>query len=275
MDTTPILNKPVIYGGDLENFLFIALVVTHVLVAIAAVASGLAALATRKGGAAHVRWGQVFLYTLAGTAISGIILDAIRLTFWAAENHASYPGASMPSTYPARFAFGYAGFCILYMLYQATPLDSRPAVTKSRLLWMPAAFVVAGIALTVLIYTRFNPWTGGLWMIWTFTCLIFATAYYRLRGRLEPARRVDLHRFVMLALIAFSWWGAWQGFRPAIVAALAVGVTVQGPYTGDQPGPYSPAFWHFLRGWLPPLAAGAVLLGYFSRRRARTMREGT
>jgi len=270
MDKTPILNKAVIYGGDFENLLFNIVIVVHVVAGVAAVCAGLGALLARKGGASHVRRGRVFLYAMATTAVTGIVLDFVRLSFYVAENHRLYPDTSIPSSYPARFAFGFAGFSILYMLYNTTPRTSKQRRSGGfDIIWMPALLVGAGTALTVMIYARYNPWTGGLWMIWTFMAYVIVTAIYRYRGFEDEAFRLGLHRFTVIALVMFSLWGAWQGFRPALVEAFQG--SSEGPlaYTGDKPGSYSPAFWHFLRGWLPPLGAGALLFLYFVGRRAR------
>jgi len=272
MDVTPILHKPVSYGGEIANLLFNSVVVLHVVLAVAAVVAGLCALVLRKGGRGHVQSGRVFLYSMAGAVVAGIGLDWVRLTFFVTENHTAYPGAGMPSTYPARLAFIFAGICILYMLYRTTPQTSlRQGQAGARMLvvWIPALLAGAGIGLTAVIVKALNPWTGGLWIIWTFMALVLGTAYFRYWGMDSREGRVDLHRFAMIALAAFSWWGAWQGFRPAVVRMLGMGAEAAAVYTGDQPGEYSTRFWWFLLYWLPWFVVGGLLTFYFKQRRPR------
>ena len=85
-----------------------------------------------------------------------------------------------------------------------------------------------------------------------------------LSSRLMRAPRKVEHRFHLLFLAAFSWWGAAQGFGPALQIALS-GVGPVSPYVGDRPGPFTPAFFGFLALWLPAFAL-AGWLGLRARR---------
>lgn len=128
---------------------------------------------------------------------------------------------------------------------------------------LPGALLAIGLAITIAIGVRFNPWTGALWMIWTFMAGIAITARYRRDEGAVPS--VAQHRFTMLFLAAFSFWGALQGFGPAIGIAINGVDRTATPYVGDQPGPFTPFFFAFLVGWAPSFLLAAYLL----RRHAR------
>lgn len=105
-------------------------------------------------------------------------------------------------------------------------------------------------------------------MIATF---VAAVAY---GATLRRARPREEHRFHLLLLAAFSWWGAAQGFGPGIGIALG-GVGPVTPYVGDQPGRFSLAFVVFLVGWAPAfLVAGWMLRRYRASERQRVERGG-
>jgi hypothetical protein len=63
----------------------------------------------------------------------------------------------------------------------------------------------------------------------------------------------------MSFLAAFSWWGALQGFGPAIGIAIKGIDRSIAPYVGNRPGPYSPMIWQFLVGWGLCFALGGWL----------------
>src|SRR5215510_594816 len=260
MESTPLHHKPITYGSDLADLIFLVAVVLHILPALAAPTSAVVAFVARKGNALHVRAGRVFVWSMATVAVTGIGIDLVRLSFAYTANHTKYAGYSQPSTIPARLGFLYAGLCVLYILYEAAPPRGlrRRQVEGSR--WMmPGLLLATGAAFTALIAVRYNPWTGALWMIWIFAGLIVLTA----RGR---ASGVAQHRTGMSFLAAFSWWGALQGFIPGIV--LAVGGTDGStrPYVGDQPGPFTPLFFGFLSGFLPTFVLAAILIRRYRRR---------
>ena len=73
----------------------------------------------------------------------------------------------------------------------------------------------------------------------------------------------------MSALAAFSWWGALQGFGPAIAIAIKGIDRSMAPYVGNRPGPYSPMIWQFFIGWAIWFGLGAWLW-----KRAKTRRQG-
>jgi hypothetical protein len=268
MWATPLHHKPIAYGSTAANVLFFAAVVAHVLPAIVAPVAAIVALASRKGGALHVRAGRLFVWSMAAVAITGIGIDLARLGFHVADNHTKYAGYSMPSSYPARIAFLYAGVCVLYLLREAAGPRVFSEAHASRAIaraWVPASLVALGLGFAILIATRYNPWTGALWMIATFCAFVALMGRARLDD--DPRARVARHRLGMIFLAAFSWWGALQGFGPAIGVAVRGADASTAPYRGAAPGPFTPFFWAFLATWAP-----AFLLGGYLVRRLRGSR---
>ncbi len=264
MDVTPLLRKPIIYGSEFADTSFVVIVVIHVVVCVATVVAGLVALIFPKGRKVHLSAGKIFIVAIVATAITGVGLDIVRLSFFVAENHTKYPGASMPSSYPARFAFAYAGLCILYLVHLAIPQKARLISTIS---WMPLLLVTCGMAITGLIVARYNPWSGALWMIATFMGASAISGFLKQRSSYSYESQIQLHRFTMLFLISFSWWAAWQGFMPAIRhwqhGFQDYGVT----YKGNLPGGFSYRFIYFLRDWIRPFILGSLIWIYFLIRR--------
>ena len=202
-------------------------------------------------------------------ATTGIVIDAIRLALHVEENHTKYAGYSMPSSYPARLGFLYAGFCVLWLLRESTPprvFRVRPS-SALEAKWLPLALILLAFLLTGLIVVRFNPWTGALWMIWTFAVAVAAVARGRARIT-DRAGGVAHHRIGMGVLSAFSWWGALQGFGPAI-GILVKGVdTSTTPYVGDRPGPFTPMGFFFLIPWAACFVIAGLIVRRFRRRAA-------
>lgn len=103
-----------------------------------------------------------------------------------------------------------------YILREVTPprvfrrQSGGPAVMV-----VPALLVATGLVLTVIITLRLNPWTGALWMIWTFILIVVVVARTTSSPNHNRATAVAQHRFGTSCLAAFSWWGALQGFGPA------------------------------------------------------------
>lgn len=260
MAETLLQSKPVSYGSGAADLAFVAIVAVHAVLAAIALASGIAALASKKGGRRHRRAGGAFLGSMALTALSGIGIDVVRLSVRFAENHTSYEGMSTPSSIPARIAFLYAGACVLHSAWRGWRAVTRPRAE----LWVdraaPPLLAALGIGCAALIIARLNPWTGALWMIGTFAAAVIYGA--RLRGRSSAE-----HRFHLLVLAAFSWWGAAQGFGPAIGIAL-FGHGAAQPYTGDRPGSFSMAFFAFLALWAPAFLLAAWLSRRYARRAA-------
>ena len=261
---TPLHHKPIAYGSTAANLVFFAAVVAHVLPAVIAPLAAIVALATRKGGTVHVRAGRVFVWSMAAVAITGIAVDLARLAFHVGENHTKYAGTSMPSSYPARLGFLFAGACVLYLLREVAPPRAFRARTQPA---RGAAFALfaLGVGFAALIVTRYNPWTGALWMIATFCAVLLLFARGPLAQAPDAAARVARHRVGMIVLAAFSWWGALQGFGPAIAMRLHGPDLSTAPYRGATPGPFTPLFWMFLATWAP-----AFLLGGYLVRRLRT-----
>ncbi|MCB9596470.1 MAG: hypothetical protein H6719_27350 [Sandaracinaceae bacterium] len=261
MHETLLLDKPVVYGSDGFDYAFIALVTLHALAGGGAVVAGVVALAAKKGRRVHLAWGKAFVRLMVATALSGIVVDVTRLTFFFTENHTQYAGSATPSSIPARIGFLVAAVCILYLARVARdPRDRRPRPSWERAL--PWAVVASALLGAGVVIARFNPWTGALWMIATFAGAAIAT------GRMAPG--VAQHRFAMLFLAAFSWWGAFQGFGPALGRLLGDVESSTAPYTGHLPGGFSFAFFGFLVVWAPAFLAAAVMHVRFARRRLAT-----
>jgi|JYMV01.1.fsa_nt_gi hypothetical protein len=270
MLATPFQHKPVIYGSELNDLLFFNAISVHAVIALVALVSGVGALAVRKGSLVHLRFGRAFVISMYWTAVTGILLDVLRLAFYVEENHTKYLDYSMPSSYPARFAFLFAGLCVLYMIRQGglrTILSSVGPVFGWGDRLASLALIVLGVGLSGLIYFRYNPWTGALWMIWTFLAILcFSVRMAEMGGWLGwRERNRALHRFHMIFLLVFCGWASLQGFGPAIALRLT-GVDNSIPvYTGNQPGDYGPGFWWFLLAWAPVFLLGLYLLRRFSR----------
>jgi drug/metabolite transporter (DMT)-like permease len=128
-------------------------VVVHFIVAGVATVAGVAAALATKGKKRHIRGGKIFLGSIVAAAVTGIVVDAVRLTTFVPENHQKLPGFGMPSSYPARIAFLYAGFCILYLAYEATnrgvfrpervPLSALPYLAPIMLLVVGNILLIA------------------------------------------------------------------------------------------------------------------------------------
>lgn len=270
MFSTPLHHKPIVYGSALADTLFFVLVILHVLPAVVAPLSAIVALATRKGGALHLRAGRWFVRSMVAVAVTGIVIDVARFCFHYRENHTKYAGLSMPSTIPARLAFLFAGLCVLYVLREAAPprvFARAKAPARRAELWLPASLLALGLALAAFILLRLNPWNGSLTMIVSFCALIVVTVRGSAQESSDRARAVARHRIGLTFLGAFSWWGALQGFGPAIAIALKGPDMSTAPYLGDRPGPYAPYVLFFLIGWVPLLALAAFLVRRYRLRR--------
>ena len=269
MPSTPLHDKPIFYGSPLADALFLALVIVHIVPAVIAPISAIVALATRKGGTLHLRWGRYFVRSMTALALTGIGLDVVRLGFFYRENHSKYVGESMPSTIPARLAFLYAAFVVLWVLWRVVPprVFARKLPERWRAHVMPGLLLAFAAVLAAIIVTRLSPWNGSLWMIGSFALLVLV----EWRARLNAASHADgvaRHRLGMTFLGAFSWWGALQGFGPAIAIAIKGPDMSAAPYVGDQPGGFAAYFLFFLIGWLPLLALAAWLVRRYRLRSA-------
>lgn len=264
---TPLLHKPIAYGSDLANWAVWLLIMVHLLPALVAPIAAIVAFATKKGSRLHLAAGRWFVRSMAAVASTGIVIDVIRMSFCVEENHTKYAGYSMPSSYPARLGFLYVAVCVLYLLAESTPpsVFRLRASSDARRVWLaPTALLAAGFGLILLVALRYNPWTGALWMIFTFMPIVYLAA----RGRSRVTQRaggVAQHRFGMALLAAFSWWGALQGFGPAIGIAVKGDDPSTAPYVGNQPGNFSPTIFFFLVSWGPLFALGAFLIRRFRR----------
>ncbi|WP_315790430.1 hypothetical protein [Fischerella sp. JS2] len=268
MESTFLLHKPVSYGSSFANSLFLMMLLFHIIAGAIAPLSAIVAFTARKGSKLHVRSGRFFAWSMVIVALTGIILDVVRLCFFVKENHTKYAGYTMPSTYPARLGFLFVGLCILYILREVTPPRVfRRQSRKTAVTVVPSLLVVTGLVLTLIISLQLNPWTGALWMIWTFILIVIVMARTTSSLDNNHARDVARHRFGMSCLAAFSWWGVLQGFGPAITIALKGDDPSTSAYLGNQPGPFSPAFFFFLVGWAPFFFLAAYLIRRFTKLR--------
>jgi hypothetical protein len=239
-------------------------VVLHTVAAVFSLLGGAGALAIPKKSKGHQILGRIFLLSLVVSAVTGLGLDIVRLTISTATNDVNYANATMPSTYPARLTFTYAGFCILYMVHQATPLNARPA---SRPPIVAIFLVLYGFATAGLIVYKFHLWSGALWMLSTFIVATTIVTFLKQQSSDSYKARIALHRFTMIFLIAFSWWAGWTSFKPAYYYwQSGIGESVT-PYTGNLPGEYTPHFKSFLNLWIKPFALGGLIWLYFVIRR--------
>ncbi|PCJ11307.1 MAG: hypothetical protein COB04_19325 [Gammaproteobacteria bacterium] len=275
MIDTPLLHKAVEHGSSLANYSFNGVIIFHSLFALLAVVSGVIALWHRKGRLDHKRAGQIFVIGMLVTAISGVLLDVVRLSFFVEQNHTKYPGFSMPTSYPARFSFLYVAFSFLYVFsFSGAGFMQSKSVRGLRLrrFFSSSAYgiflVVTGLFTVLLIYQYYNPWTGALWMIWTFIGLVIFNLWMRMtHGQsIDRKIRVFQHRTNMLALVSFSVWGAAQSFGVAIIIALNGVNNLEVPYTGNLPGDYAVSFWTFLMGWSFFALGGVVAWQWFSKK---------
>ena len=268
MESTFLLHKPVIYGSSLANSAFLMILLLHIIAGAIAPISAVVAFRARKGSKSHVHSGRFFAWSMVTVALSGIVLDVVRLCCFVQENHTKYAGYTMPSTYPARLGFLFVGLCILYILREVTPphIFSRQARETTAPV-VPILLIATGLLLTAIIALRLNPWTGALWMIWTFILIMIIMARTTSSSGRNRAAEVVQHRFGMSCLAAFSWWGALQGFGPAIAIAIQGDDLSTRAYMGNQPGPFSPAFLLFLISWAPFFVLAAYLIRWFAKLR--------
>ncbi|MBW4421092.1 MAG: hypothetical protein KME13_17955 [Myxacorys californica WJT36-NPBG1] len=268
MLSTFLHHKPVIYGSSFANSIFLMMLLLHIITGAIAPLSAMVSFTARKGSKSHMRSGRFFGWSMVIVALTGIVLDMVRLCFFVQENHTKYAGYGMPSTYPARLGFLFVGLCLLYLLRESMPprVFRRQSGETADLL-VPSLLVLTGLVLTLIITLRLNPWTGALWMIWTFTLIVIVMARTTSSSDNNRATDVARHRFGMSCLAAFSWWGALQGFGPAIAIALKGDDPSTSAYLGNQPGPFSPAFFLFLVGWAPFFFLAAYLIRRFTKLR--------
>lgn len=252
MESTFLLHKPVNYGSDLGNSAFLLILGFHLVGAAVSPLAAIAAFRSRKGSQRHRNAGRIFGIGMLSVAFSGIVLDAVRLLLFVEENHRKYAGYTMPSSYPARLAFLYAGLCVIYILREASPprvfqssLDSRASQV------FPAALVIAGLVIGAFIIIRLNPWTGSLWMVGTFVLMILLFSVVQLRTRQMASKGLAVHRAGMSCIAAFCWWGALQGFAPAMLIAIRGDDYSTTAYVGNQPGAFTADFFLFLLLWGP------------------------
>lgn len=94
MGSTFLLHKPVIYGSAFANSLFLIVLLLHIIPAAVAPISAIVAFFARKGSKVHLRSGRIFAGLMASIALTGIVLDVVRLCFFVEENHTKYAGTA-------------------------------------------------------------------------------------------------------------------------------------------------------------------------------------
>lgn len=268
MGSTFLLHKPVIYGSAFANSLFLIVLLLHIIPAAVAPITAIVAFLACKGSKVHLRSGRIFAGSMASIALTGIVLDIIRLCFFVEENHTKYAGYSMPATYPARLGFMFVGVCVLYLLREGTPpqVFGRQSRERSGSV-IPSLLVGTGLALTAIITLRLNPWTGALWMIWTFILIVIIMAQSPASSINQREVDVARHRVGMSCLAGYSWWGALQGFGPAIAILINGDDLSTTAYVGNQPGPFSLTFVLFFVVWAPFFVFAAYLIRRFQKLR--------
>jgi hypothetical protein len=271
MDMTLLLHKPIDYGSVAADTSFKLAVIAHAATALVAPVAGVVAMCATKGRKLHVRAGIVFVWAMVATAATGVLIDGVRLFVRYQHNHTGVDGMALPSTIPARLAFLFAGFGVVYLALLAgrravLHVRTRPAGPAT---WIvPAAFVAAALALTAYYVARLDPWSGALWMIWTFVAAVVVAAGLRRRQATDAEAGIARHRFAMLFLFAFAIWGAQQGFGPAIAVAIKGTAGPAKLYTGDQPGGFSLRFAIYFALWSPWFIGALFAARRFARRRA-------
>ncbi|WP_299410023.1 hypothetical protein [Acaryochloris sp. IP29b_bin.148] len=200
-----MLHKPVIYGSAVGNALFLILLLLHIIPAGIAPIAAIMAFTVRKGSLWHQRSGRYFTGAMIIVALTGIVLDIVRLCFFVEENHTKYAGYTMPSTYPARLGFMFVGVCILYLLREVTPPRVFRRQSRAQTTVVPRLLIMTGLALTAIITLRLNPWTGALWMIWTFILIMIVMVRTPSPAWNHREAEVVRHRAGTSYLAAFSW----------------------------------------------------------------------
>ena len=76
---------------------------------------------------------------------------------------------------------------------------------------------------------------------------------------------IHQHRIGILSLVAFSWWGALQGFGPGLAITIMGVDNSNTDYMGNLPGDFSPQFLYFLLAWLPFCLVALYLIRRFKR----------
>ncbi|WP_199321487.1 hypothetical protein [Microcoleus sp. FACHB-831] len=152
MESTFLLHKPVSYGSSSANSVFLMMLLLHIIAGAIAPLSAVAAFRARKGSRLHVNSGRFFAWSMVTLALSGIVLDGVRLCFFVKENHTKYAGYTMPTTYPARLGFLFVGLCILYILREVTPPRVfRRQSGEMAMTAVPSLLVATGLLLTLII----------------------------------------------------------------------------------------------------------------------------
>jgi hypothetical protein len=283
IEHTLIHYKPVVYGSPLANRLFLALLGLHILAAGITFVASIAAFAAKKGGKLHLFSGAVFVRAMLGTALTGMVVDIVRLTVHYRDNHTKYVGTTYPSIVSARLGFLYAALCVLYLLRESSPPRAfRRGVSVASAWTVPGILLGIGAILTAIIYFRLDFWFGTVWIIWTFAAIIWVFARLRAAKPDSRAAGVARHRWGMAALAAFTWWGAMQGFGPAVAGAVGRSEHAPGhelpktqPYAGDRYRPqFSPMFFRFFAGFAMFFVPGGLLVWRFARRARRMEQSG-
>ena len=137
-----------------------------------------AALATRKGGPAHRRWGKFYFWSMVVVAVTALIASLIQPNYFLAF-------LSVFSFYLA-----FSGYRVLFRKYPRDGAGPKPMD------WTGAvAALIVGIFLTILGIIR----PGVVWMQLGLVAVIFGVLGIILAG-------VELKSFLYPSRDARSWW---------------------------------------------------------------------
>jgi len=205
-------------------------------------------------------------------AVSGILIDSIRLSINVEQNHTKYVHYGMPSTYTARISFLYMAVSLLGILYQGVIGKRTKQINswKERFLLqlMPWLSIFLGVVLVIFTTIRYN-FTGSLWQYLTFGLIHSINAKYWYSNKEHNfTERILHHQFNMISCASFGWWGAGQSFLLGIIEAITGISDSPSVYTGNQWRETSiTEMLSFLGFWLAFFVPGIILWIWFRRKR--------
>lgn len=142
-------------------------------------------------------------------------------SFFVEETHQKHTGYTMPGSYPARLSFLYAGLCVIFILREASPPRAfRSTLASGACQAVATALLIAGSRIGAFTMMTLNPWTGSLWMIGTCILMIMLFSTVQSRALQMASEGLTVRQTGMSCIAAFCWWGALQGFVPALLIAI-------------------------------------------------------
>lgn len=122
---------------------------------------------------------------------------------------------------------------MIYLLREASPPRFFRSSLDSGASWaFRAALMILGLVMGAFI-------------------MIMLVSSVRSRSRQMSIQGLAVHRIGMSCIAAFSWWGALQGFAPALLISIRGDDFSTTSYVGNQPGPFTVQFFIFLLAWVP------------------------